>query len=169
MSDRSKKIFLFLCITVPFLAYCIYYYSHMIKNAPYKFSEFQSIVFEYGPGDSLVNKYNSKTGDYEYMNTRDSVVKMHLHLNKDELLYLHRKAADLGFWDFPAVEMGDTTLKRKGTKPPRYLIEFNYKRKSKKVIFDASFDGDPKLRDANEQLIKEIEKVLSDAEGKQKN
>ncbi len=169
MSDRSKKIFLTICIVVPFLIYCVYYYSHMIKNAPYKFTEFQSIVFQYGPGDSLVNKFNSKTGDYEYVNSHDSIVKMHLHLNKDELLYLHRKAADLGFWDFPSVEMGDTTIKHNGMRPPRYLIEFNYQRKSKKVLYDASFDGDPRLKDANEQMIKEITKVLADAEGRQNN
>ncbi|HTE00212.1 MAG TPA: hypothetical protein VK668_13055 [Mucilaginibacter sp.] len=169
MTDRNKKVFLTLCITVPFLAYCIYYYSHMIKNAPYKFTEFDSISFQYGPGDSLVNKYNSKTGEYQYVNTRDSIVKMKLHLTREDLLYLHRKAADLGFWDFPSMELGSTAIKHNGAKPLRYVIEFKYKRKSKKVTFDESFNGDPKLIDANIQVIKEIQKVLQDEEGKQGN
>src|SRR6187402_3060585 len=130
MSNRGKKIFLILSIIVPFLMYCVYYYGMMVKNAPYKFVEFDSIVFQYGTGDSLVNKYNSKTGEYQYINKHDSLVKMHLRLTKDDLLYLHRKAADLGFWDFPSSELGDTAS-RAGVKPPRYLIEFNYKRKSK--------------------------------------
>ena len=147
--------------------YCVYYYGMMVKNAPYKFVEFDSIVFQYGTGDSLVNKYNSKTGEYQYINKHDSLVKMHLRLTKDDLLYLHRKAADLGFWDFPSSELGDTAS-RAGVKPPRYIIEFKYKRKSKKVVFDASFDGDPKLKDANERLIKEITNVLTDEESKQK-
>jgi hypothetical protein len=168
MTSRNKKIFLTLCITIPFLAYCIYYYSHMIKNAPYKFTEFESINFQYGLGDSLINKFNSKTGEYQYLNERDSLIKTHLHLNKDELLYLHRKAADLGFWDFPTLEIGDTTIRHKGMRPPRYLIEFNYRRKSKKVLFDESFDGNPRLKDANEQVVKVIMKVLADAEGRQK-
>jgi hypothetical protein len=141
----------------------------MIKNAPYKFSEFESISFQYGPGDSLVNKYNSKTGEYQYVNTRDSIVKMHLRLTREDLLYLHRKAADLGFWDFPSMELGSTTAKHNGVKPLRYVIEFKYKRKSKKVTFDESFNGDPKLIDANIQVIKEIQKVLQDEEGKQGN
>lgn len=120
-------------------------------------------------GDSLVNKYNSKTGEYQYVDSRDSLVKMNLHLPKEELLYLHRKAADLGFWDFPSDERGDTSIRRNGMKAPRYVIEFNYKRKSKKVIFDASYIADPRLIDANQRLIKEITAVLSSEEQKQKS
>src|SRR5258708_11761230 len=126
MTPQFRKIFLILTVVVPFLAYCVYYYAGVFKNAPYKFTEFDSIVFQYGPGDSLINKYNSKTGEYQYVDAHDSLVKMNLHLPKSELLYLHRKAADLGFWDFPSVEMGDTTAKHNGMRPPRYLIEFKY-------------------------------------------
>jgi hypothetical protein len=168
MDSRFKKIFLMCTVIVPFAAYCIYYYAGVFKNAPYKFTEFDSIVFQYGPGDSLINKYNSKTGEYQYVDDRDSLVKMNLHLPKAELLYLHHKAAELGFWDFPSVEMGDTTKKRNGMRPPRYLIEFKYKRKTKKVLYDASFNGDQRLKDANEQLIKEITKVLHGEEGREK-
>ena len=167
MSNKAKKIFLLLSITVPFFLYCVYYYGMMVKNAPYKFVEFDSIVFQYGDRDSMLNKYNSKTGDYQYINKHDSIVKMHLRLTKDDLLYLHRKAADLGFWDFPSSEIGDT-VKGAGPKPPRYYIEFNYKRKSKKVIYDANFAGDPRLKDANERLIHEITNVLNEEESKQK-
>ena len=156
-------------VIVPFAGYCIYYYAHMFKNAPYKFTEFESMTFEYGPGDSLVNKYNSKTGEYQFLNAKDSLIKMNLHLPKEELLYLHHKAAELGFWDFPSMELGDSTIKHKGSRPLRFVIAFNYKRKSKKVIYDSSFDGNPRLKDANEQMIKEITKVLDAEQGKEKN
>jgi hypothetical protein len=165
MTTRSKKIFLIMSIVVPFLAYCLYYYGMMIKNAPYKFSEFQSIHFEYGFGDTLNNIYDSKTGEYQFVNRRDSLVKIKMRLNKDDLLYLHRKAADLGFWDFPSNELDRDAKGR----VPRYMIQFNYLRKSKKVMFDASFNGDPKLIDANERLIKEIKKILDEAEARQRN
>jgi hypothetical protein len=168
MSDKGKKVFLLLTIIVPFLLYSIYYYSRVFKNAPYKFTEFTSFVFKYGTGDSLINKYNSKTGEYQYLNKHDSLIKINMLLTKDELLYLHRKAADLGFWDFPAQELNSDTTGLMGQKPPRYYIEFNYQRKSKKVLFDESFQGDPKLKDANEQLIKEIMHVLSDAQDRKK-
>ena len=167
MSNRSKKIFLLLSITVPFLLYCAYYYGMMVKNAPYKFMEFESIVFQYGEGDSLVNKYNSKTGEYQYINTSDSLVKKRLFLRKDDLLYLHRKAADLGFWYFKSQTLGDTAA-RNGVKPVRYIIEYNYKRKSKRVMFDNSFNGPAKLKDAHERLIREIDQLFIEREAEQK-
>lgn len=165
MSSNSKKIFLFLVVVVPFIVYCVYYYSMMIKNAPYRYSDFQSLSIEYGIKDTLINKYDSKTGDYQYLNKRDSLVKIHLRLTSDDLLYLHHKAADLGFWDFPADETGDTTSKEK---PVRYIIEFKYKKKSKRVVFDSNYGGDPKLVDANKQLIKEIDQSLTTAENRLK-
>lgn len=168
MRPLTRKIFLIMTVIVPFVAYCVYYYAGVFKNAPYKFTEFVSIDFQYGTGDSLINKFNSRTGKYQFVDGRDSLVKMDLHLPKEELLYLHRKAAELGFWDFPEVEMGDTTIRRNGMKPPRYLIEFKYKRKTKRVLYDASYNSDLKLKDANEQLIKEINKVLHEEEGKEK-
>lgn len=167
MSDKAKKVFLILTIVVPFLMYCVYYYSRMIKNAPYKFTEFKSFVIQYGTSDSLLNKYDSKTGNYQYLNKKDSLIKTNLLLKSSELLFLHRKAAELGFWDFPSDERGDST-KYKGEKPTRYYIEFNYQRKSKKVLFDESFNGDAKLKDANENLKDEILHVLADAEDRKK-
>lgn len=166
MSDKAKKIFLFLCIVVPFLLYSVYYYSIMFKNAPYKFSEFDHIRFEYGDGDTLVNKYDSRTGEYQYLTKDDSLVKKHIHLSQNQLLFLHRKAAEQGFWDFPSNEVNkQADTSRDGLRPPRYYIEFGYKRKTKKVMFDEAFDGDPKLKAANEQLIKDIQQILDEAEG----
>ncbi len=153
-------------VVVPFIVYCVYYYSMMIKNAPYRYSDFQSLSIQYGIKDSLVNKYDSKTREYQYLNKRDSLVKLNVRLTDDDLLYLHRKAADLGFWDFPSNETGDTTGKEK---PVRYIIEFKYKKKSKRVVFDSNFVGDPKLIDANKQLIKEIDQSLTTAETRLKN
>jgi hypothetical protein len=166
LSKRLKKIFLAFSIAIPFLVYCFIYYSNMIGNAPYRFSDFQSFSIQYGTGDSLVNKYDSKTGDYQYLNDHDSLIKKHLPLSSDQLLYLHRKAAYWGFWNFPVREVNDSA-KAKGDNSPHYLIQFNYKRKSKKVLYDAAFDGDPKLKEANVAFIKEIQKVLGDAEDKQ--
>lgn len=168
MTDKSKKIFLLGTIIGSFVIYSVIYYVGVFNRAPYKFAEFKSFVFKYGTGDSLINTYNSLTGEYDYVNKKDSLVKTHLDLTTNDLLYLHRKAAELGFWDFPEKELNtDTTQFGKG-KPPRYYIEFNYKRKSKKVLFDESFNGDIRLRDANAQLIKEITHVLADAEDRQR-
>ncbi len=167
MSDRYKKVFIALTIAVPFLLYCFYYYGMMISNAPYKFTELQSIVLRYGTRDNLVNQFNSKTGEYDYLNNRDSLIRTKVRLSSDDLLYLHRKAAELGFWNFPANERGDTAEAISKT-APRYFIQFNYQRKSKTVVYDANYAGDSKLKDANERVIKEIQKMVNAAESREK-
>ncbi|RFZ94375.1 hypothetical protein D0C36_02125 [Mucilaginibacter conchicola] len=165
MSNRAKKIFLLLSIVVPFMLYCVYYYGMMVKNAPYKFAEFEGLKLEYGYNDSLLNKYNSETGEYQFVNRKDSVVKMHMDLSKDDLLYLHRKAAELGYWDFPTNE----TKKDPKERSMRYIIEFKYKRKTKRVVFDETYQGNEKLIDANQRLLKEIKKKLDENEVRLRN
>lgn len=158
MSERGKKIFLIICITVPFLLYCIYYYSIMIKNAPFKFSELENISLKAGVGKHLDKSFSSKTGDYQYINNQDSLVKQKVQLSKDDLLYLHRKAVDLGFWNWPEEMIGDTSAKS-----PRYVIEYDYQRKKKVVEIDGAYEGDPKLKDAALELIETINKSINDA------
>ncbi|HYK76208.1 MAG TPA: hypothetical protein VEV16_04465 [Daejeonella sp.] len=167
MSNRSKKIFLAISIIAPFLMYCFYYYSIMVKNAPYKFAEFESITFKYGIGDSLVNQYNSKTGDYQYLNNADSLIKTKVKLSKDDLLYLHRKAAEQGFWNFPE-NMSGKANPGHDANAPRYYIEYDYQHKSKHVLFDADYNGNPKLGEAARNLIKEINSMVEDAHSRQR-
>ncbi|HEY1025885.1 MAG TPA: hypothetical protein VGE26_12015 [Sphingobacteriaceae bacterium] len=164
MSDRGKKIFLAVSIAVPFLLYCFYYYSIMIKNAPYRFADFESITLKYGLGDSLVNQYNSKNGHYQYVNDRDSLVKTNVKLRKDDLLYLHRKAAELGFWNMPEELEGKDTLRA----TPHYYLEFKYKEKSKSMLFDAGYSENEKLRNAAKSLIDEVSRTIHDAEDRMK-
>lgn len=159
MSDRGKKIFLAICILVPFILYSAYYYSMMVKNAPYRFADFESITFKYGLGDSLINMYESKTGNYQFVNTQDSLIKTNVKLRKDDLLYLHRKAAELGFWNFPAELQADN----RKPNSPRYFIEYRYKEKTKSVTFDAGYQGDPKLASAVRSLITEVDNMINDA------
>lgn len=162
MSERSKKIFLYVCIIVPFLGYCIFYYSNMIKNAPFRFSDFESVEFSYGDADNMSNKFDSKTGKYQYVDRRDSLIQKSLKLRKDDLLYLHRKATEYGFWNFPDDMTSSIVDTAKSN--VRFLLKFNYKEKSKQVLFDTDFKGDPKLYDAAKTMVAEVQRVLNDAE-----
>jgi len=165
MSERSKKIFLYICIILPFIGYCVFYYSNMIKNAPFRFSDFQSIEFRYGTPGGLINQYDSKTEVYQYENNRDSLIVKTLRLSKDDLLYLHRKAMEYGFWDFP-----DSMVSNDSTADGvmRFFLKFNYKEKSKQMTFDSNFKGNEKLFDAAKTMITETQRILTDAEDRQK-
>lgn len=164
MSNKAKKIFLALSIVVPFLMYCMYYYGMMVKNAPYKFTEFEELTFKYGERKNLVNSYNSRTQEYKYLSNSDSLIQKKVKLTKNDLLYLHRKAADLGFWNFPENMEGPSA--ETGASVAHYYIEFKYKRKTKHIDFDADYAGKPELSDAAKRLISEIDKILTTAESR---
>ena len=159
MSNRFKKIFLALSISIPFLLYCGYYYYIMIKNAPYKFSEIENITVKEGNRLRYDKSYSSKSQKFEYTNSRDSLITSKVKLSKDDMLYLHRKAAELGFWDWPEQMIGDTS-----GNSPRYYLEFDYKRKKKIILIDAAYDKNTKLRDAAIELAKSVDQAVQDAD-----
>ncbi len=163
MSSRGKKIFLALSIIVPFLIYCVVYYRPMIMNAPFKSSEFVSLTYKWGVGKELENSYDSATGNYQYVNSKDSLIKTNVKLRKNDIIYLHNKANELGLWNFPDViaNRGDDLT---SPKILRYEIQFNYKRKSKKVIILSNYDEIPKLRDVSAQMKNLVAQTIDDAE-----
>jgi len=133
----------------------------MFKNAPFRFADFESIVIKYGEGDDLVNQFDSKTGHYQFLNVRDSLVMDTIRLRKDDFQYLHGKATQLGFWNLPDdMTTGDTD----GKQPvARFYLKYNYKEKSKEVTLDADFNGNAKMRDVAKTMVDEVMRVINDA------
>lgn len=163
MSTRAKKIFLALTIVVPFLIYCVVYYTPMFRNAPYKLKEFESIELKWGVGNTLQNTYNSATGDYQYVNAKDSVIRTNVKLRKNDILYLHSKANEIGFWNFPDVIVNQGA-DLNSTEVPRYVMQFNYKKKSKTVIYMADYNEIPKLQKLAAQMKTLLQQSINDAE-----
>ncbi|TAF43321.1 MAG: hypothetical protein EAZ51_06765 [Sphingobacteriales bacterium] len=159
MSSKFKKVFLGCSIALPFFLYCIYYYAMMVKNAPYKFVEFNGIVLKAGIGHHYEKIYDSKTSFYQYKNTNDSTLKAKVKFTKDDLLYLHRKAVELGFWNWPNKMLGPDSLTS-----PRYYLEYRYQKKNKIIEIDGSYNSNDKLKQAALQLIKTVDQNISDAE-----
>jgi len=168
MNNKTKKIFLALTIIVPFLAYCVFYYMPILRNAPFKSNEFESFQFKWGVGDVLENTYDSSTGDYQYVDSRDSIIRTNVKLRSNDMIYLHSKANELGLWNFPDV-VANNGSDLKSPKVLRYEIVFNYKRKSKKVIYLTDYSEIPKLRDVTAQMTKLIRQSISDAEDRYSN
>ena len=163
MSTNAKKIFLAFTIIVPFLAYCIFYYAPMIRNAPFKSDEFISMEFKWGYGNDLVNSYDSGTGEYNYLDNRDSLIRTNVKLRKNDIIYLHNKASELGFWNFPElIANRDTDLE--SLKSPRYIMILNYKRKSKRVTYLSDYNEIPKLKKVAGQMKILLEQTINDAE-----
>lgn len=167
MSDKAKRIFLAICIIVPFIIYCVVYYSSMIKNAPYRYADFESINLTYGTQDSMLNVFDSKTGSYQYLNKSNQVVKDTIKMRDDDLLYLHRKAQELGFWnvdDDMTTSTAPGEVKQKDV--PRYILKFTYKDKSKEVVLDADYSGNPKMKDAANSTVDHVMTMIAEVKAR---
>lgn len=167
MTSRGKKIFLFLTIVIPFLIYCIIYYAPIIRNAPFKAKEFVSLEYRWGVGDKLENTYNSVTGEYRYLNNKDSLIVTHIMLSERDKKFLDSNADEQGFWNLPDVVANDEA-EVNNPKALRYFMKFNYQKKSKEVTYFPSFNGNPRMKNATAQMQKIIEQMLVDAEQKAK-
>src|SRR5690606_20815996 len=151
---------------LPFLIYCVYYYSAMIKNAPFRFTDFESISMTYGFPDSMLNHYDSKTHEYQYLTKDGQLINDSLTLRKDDLLYLHRKAQEVGFWNGDENMTKPENQKKEGEKIPRYKLTFNYKEKSKTVILDTNFPGPVKMVEAARTTVDEVLRMIASAKAR---
>jgi hypothetical protein len=138
----------------------------MISNAPFRFTDFQSVVFRYGEPNHMDNQYDSKTGIFQYVTKTNGIERDTVRMTKDDLLYLHRKAQELGFWNLDDDMTGPEAKVNPETETPRFYLEFNYKDKSKKVTMDADFAGNEKMRDAGKSMIEEVNRILAGAQAR---
>lgn len=167
MTSRGKKIFLISTVVIPFLIYAIVYYAPIIRNAPFKAKEFVSLEYKWGVGDSLINSYNSTTGEYKYLNDKDSLVTTKIMLNDRDKKFLDSNADVQGFWNLPTV-VANNENDLKNDKVLRYFIKFNYQKKSKEVTYFTNFEGNPRIKSAVSLMQKVIEQSLIDAEERAK-
>jgi hypothetical protein len=165
MTDRGKKLFIFFSVIVPFLIYAIVYYRPIIRNAPFKAKEFVSLEYKWGAGKNLENSYNSATGEYKYLNDKDSLVVRHIKLSQKDQKFLDSNADEQGFWNLPDV-VGNSEADLSNPKLLRYFIKFNYQKKSKEVTYFPNFSGNQKMKTATAKMQKIIEQYLIDADQK---
>lgn len=163
MSSRAKKIFLILSVVVPFVIYGAIYYAPMIRNAPFQEKYFVSLEYRWGTGDKLENSYNSVTGEFKYLNKDDSLVNSQFKLNTRDIKYLDSIADVQGFWNLPSI-VANSEDDLKDPKQLRYVMKFNYQKKSKEVVYLPSFNGSERMKSAAARMQKEIELTLIDKE-----
>jgi hypothetical protein len=166
MTSKGKKIFLASTVIVPFLIYCIVYYAPIIRNASFQEKDFVSLEYKWGSGATLENSYNSATGQFTYLNKKDSLVSTNIKLSVNDVKYLDSIADVQGFWNLPDVIANDEQ-DQNGKEVFRYFIKFNYKGKSKELTYFPNFNGNEKMKGAAAKVQKEIELTLIDKEVKQ--
>ena len=162
---KQFKQRLLLISTVVVLAIAVIggYYLLSVKQGPYPASKFISITYKWGVGDTLVNSYNSATGEYQYLNNKDSLVKTNVKLHANNIIFLHSKANELDFWKLPElIANKNADLNNKGVL--RYEMVFNYEGKSKKISYYTNYTDYIAIATAAQALRKLVEQTINEAD-----
>ncbi|RYG22350.1 MAG: hypothetical protein EOO07_00090 [Chitinophagaceae bacterium] len=163
MKAQLKKNFsLIATVLVIIITAVVGYYVIGLKKAPYPVANFESFSFKWGSGGRLENSYSSATGDYSYLNNRDSLIRTHVKLRANEIIFIHNKINELGFWTLQP-QIGK---EKPNSKAPFYELAFTYKEKSKKIKVYSDFDENPLLLDSAMKIITMVQKAIDEAEGR---
>lgn len=149
-------------IAVLLMIALIGYYLMSLKKSPYPVADFESFTYKWGKADSLVNSYSSLSGDYQYLNNRDSLVKSNVKLRANDIIFIHNKIGELGLWNLPST-IGQPAV---NSKAAVYDLQFNYREKSKRILIYSDFDGNPQLLDSAMQIKSLIQQVIDEAESR---
>ncbi len=144
------------------------YYMIKLKQGPYRSTDFISVQYSWGLGDTLVNSYNSATGHYQYLNNKDSLVTNKFKLRTNNMIYLHSKANELNLWSLPDVIANDGA-DLKSSKILRYEMTFRYVNKTKKIILMSNYDENPQIAQTAFELQKLVENTITEAEDRYTN
>jgi hypothetical protein len=163
MNFLKKNISLIATIAVILIAGVGGYYLINLKQGPYSASSFISVNYKWGVGDTLQNSYNSATGDYQYLDNRDQIIKKKVKLHANNIIFIHSKANEQDIWTLPDVianKNEDLTSK----KVLRYEMVFNYEKKTKKIVFMTNYDEDIAVANRADLLQKIIKQTIDEVE-----
>lgn len=168
MTSKGKKIFIGLTVILPLVIYSVIYYQEKFRYANFKAKDFLSLEYKWGVGTHLENSYNSATGEYKYLNDKDSLIIKHIELTAKDKKFLDSNADLQGFWNLPDI-VANNERDLKNPNILRYIIKFNYRKESKEVTYFPNFEGNIKMKNAAALMQKVIEQQLVDAEERGRN
>ncbi|MCY1530598.1 hypothetical protein D9M68_657910 [compost metagenome] len=138
------------------------YYLVSLKKSPYPVSDFKSFTYRWGFQDSLINSYSSANGNYQYVTNKDSLVKSEVKLRGNDIIFIHNKISELGFWNLPDT-IGSSHA---DSKAAVYQFEFNYRERTKRLLIFSDFDQQPGLLDSAMQIKSLIQHTIDQAEAR---
>ncbi|RZK42105.1 MAG: hypothetical protein EOO90_08485 [Pedobacter sp.] len=160
----KKNLPLIATIFVILIAAGAAYYMISLKKAPYDVANFKSFSYKWGTGQQLDNAYDSESGDYIYLDNQDSLIKSNVKLRANNIIFIHNRISELGFWDLPS-QLGTAKV---NSGILRYELQVNYLEKSKKIVFYADYDDDFNKLDSAKQIMQVIQSTIDEAESRYK-
>lgn len=161
--ELKKSISLITTVVLVVVIAVVGYYFINLGKGPYKASDFVSLSYKWGIGDALANSYDSATGAYQYLDSRDSLVKTNVKLRANNIIFIHSKADELNLWQLPDV-IANPNANLKSDKVLRYELVFTYEKKVKKIIYLTDYNDNPDVASRADELQKMIKQTIDEAE-----
>lgn len=161
--EFKKSISLVTTVLLVVVIAIVGYYFINLGKGPYKASDFVSVSYKWGVGDTLANSYDSATGAYEYLDSRDSLVKTNVKLRANNVIFIHSKADELNLWQLPDV-IANPNANLKSDQVLRFEMVFTYEKKTKKIIYLTDYNDNPAVASAADQLQRMVKQTIDEAE-----
>lgn len=159
----AKLKFTLKIISVVFIVIVGGYYIMKLRSGGKKAVAFVSLTYKWGTGDTLQNSYNSKTGDYQFLNQRDQLIKENFKLRTNSIIYLHSKINEQDLLNVPDTiankdaNFNDSTVLR-------HEITLVYDDETRYIIYLTDYDGDPAVSNKASALQKYVQQIIIEAE-----
>ena len=160
--ELKKNISLIATLAVIVIMAVTGYYIISLKKSPYPVANFESFTYKWGVANVLENSYSSVNGDYHYLDNRDSLIKTQVKLSVNDIIYIHNKINELGFWNLP----NSIGKRSSNAKALVYELQFKYKEKSKKLTIYSDFAENLLLLDSAMKIKNVLQKAIDEAEGR---
>lgn len=160
---NAKQKMILKLASVAFIVIVGGYYIMKVRSGGKRAAAFVSLTYKWGVGDTLQNSYNSKTGEYEFLDQRDQLIKENFKLRTNNVIFMHSKINEQDLLNIPDT-VANVGFDLKDSKVLRYEFSFVYDDTTKNIVYFTNYDKDPIIRNKAIGLQKVVQQVITEAE-----
>ena len=158
-----QQKFILKIVSVLLIAVVGGYYIMKLRSGGKKAVAFVSLNYQWGVGDTLQNSYDSKTGNYQFLDQQDRLIKENFKLRTNNVIYLHSRIDEQDLLNIPDT-IANKNADLKDPKVLRYQFQFVYDDTTRNIIYLTNYDKDPVISNKASALQKVVQQIISEAE-----
>jgi len=139
------------------------YYVMKVRSGGKKAASFVSLTYKWGVGNTLQNSYDSKTGEYQFIDQNDKLIKENFKLRTNNIIFLHSKINEQDLLNIPDT-IANSKADLSDPKVLRYEFKFVYDDSTKNIIYLTNYDKDPIIGNKAHGLQKVVQQIITEAE-----
>lgn len=139
------------------------FYVMKMRSGGKKAASFVSLTYKWGVGDTLQNSYDSKTGNYQFIDQREQLIKENFKLRTNNIIFLHSKINEQDLLNIPDM-VANPQANLKDPKVLRYEFKFVYDDTTKNIIYLTNYDKDLLISEKAKSLQKVVQQIITEAE-----